>query len=177
MYDVTPYTSGKSTACGPTCLKMLLEYYGVTVDLDQLIEECGVAVDGCSAADLNRVGRAHGLDMKTFKMTPDELIRQDRPAIVWWKYYHFLVFCGQSAEGDIVLCNPSMGRYTIDKGTFAALYSGISLWNGSPEDAVIPPTTPERVAELETALVEVAEMTAEHDDAIVELAGLIGEEG
>lgn len=177
MYDVTPYTSGKSTACGPTCLKMLLEYYGVTVDLDQLIKECGVAVDGCSAADLIRVGRAHGLDMKAFQMTPDELIRQDRPAICWWRFDHWIVFCGLSDAGQVVMCNPSMGRFEIDRGTFCALYSKVSLWNGEPEDTAETPTTVQRVAEMESALVEIAELTAEHDDAIVELAGLIGEEG
>ena len=134
MFDVTPYTCEKSTACGPTCLKMLLGYYGREADLDELIEECGVGVAGCSARDLLRVGRAHGLDMVTFKMDAEELIRQDRPAIVWWKWSHFVVFAGTNETGQVVICNPGSGRFGIDKGTFKSLYSGISLWNGEPHD-------------------------------------------
>ncbi len=138
MYDVTPYTCEKSRACGPTSLKMLLDYYGVSVELDQLIEECGVTVAGCSAVDLMRVGRAHGLDMIAFSMTPDELLRQDRPAIVWWKYVHWVVIAGMDDAGQAVICNPSIGRFTIDAGTFGALYSGVSLWNGAPESLPEP---------------------------------------
>ena len=134
MYDVTHYTTDKSTTCGPTCLQMLLNYYGITVDQKTLTEECGVDVTGCSAADLMRVGRLHGLDMVAFQMDAGELIRQDRPAIIWWKYSHWVVFAGKNEAGDVVLCNPSMGRYPIDAGTFAALYGGVSLWNGEPHD-------------------------------------------
>lgn len=133
MYDVTPYTTDKNTACGPACLQMLLEYYGITVDQQTLIKECGVDTIGCSGADLLRVGCLHGLsDIRAYKMDAAELIRQDRPAIVWWKYTHFVVFAGRNDAGEVILCNPSMGRYPIDAGTFSALYSGVSLWNGEP---------------------------------------------
>ena len=67
MFDVIPVTSVKPTDCGATCLKMLLAYYGTDVDLDKLIRECNTRLIGCSAGDLLRVGRAHGLaDMKAF---------------------------------------------------------------------------------------------------------------
>jgi len=42
---------------------------------------------------------------------------------------------GEPGPGaDVVLCNPSMGRYPIDAGTLTSLYSGVSLWNGEPHD-------------------------------------------
>ena len=84
MYDVIPYSTDKHTACGPTCLQMLLNYYGIQVDQKTLIEECDVRVDGCGAADLMRVARKHGMtDIIAFQMDAAELIRQDRPAIIW----------------------------------------------------------------------------------------------
>lgn len=133
MFDVIPVTTDKETACGPACLKMFLDYYDTDVELDTLIEECAVGVAGCSAGDLKRVAKAHGLsDVIAYQMDSDELILQDRPAIIWWKYTHWCVFCGQS-EGQVVICNPSRGRYKIDKGTFKSLYSGVSLWNGDPQ--------------------------------------------
>lgn len=134
MYDVKPYTCSKATACGPTCLKMLLEYYGTEVDLDTLIQECHVGVAGCSAKDIKDAAIAHGLEPIIYQMDADELIRQDRPAIIWWKYTHWCVFAGMDVNGNVVICNPAIGRYGLDKGTFAALYSGVSLWNGEPHD-------------------------------------------
>lgn len=133
-YNVTPITSDKPFDCGPTCLQMLLAYYGTAVDLETLTRECGVTYMGCSAKDVMLVGRAHGLDMVAFNMDAAELIRQDRPAIVWWKYQHFVVFSGTDENGKVVICNPDLGRYRMTAGTFKAFYSGVSLWNGEPHD-------------------------------------------
>ena len=134
MYDVSIVTTGHASACGPACLAMLLDYYGHGAPLDELIEECGVRINGCTGADLLRVGRAHGLDMLAYRMDADELIRQDRPAIIHWRYQHWCVFAGRDENGDVWLCNPSRGRYRIDAGTFKTLYSGVAIYNGAPSD-------------------------------------------
>lgn len=137
MYDVKPITTDQPTACGPACLKMLLEYYGVSVPLDTLIQECAVGVAGCSMATLSRVGKAHGLpNLSSWQMEPENMLRQDRPAILWWKYTHFVVFCGLDAQGEPVICNPSMGRYPISREAFARFFCGIALCNGHPYDAM-----------------------------------------
>ena len=133
MFDVNPVTSIKHTDCGATCMKMLLAYYGQDIPLDDLIRECNTSLIGCSGKDLMRVGQAHGIDMKAYKMTFDELIQQDRPAIIWWKYVHWCVFCGIDDRGNVVICNPDRGRYGIDVDSFGKMYTGVSLWNGEPE--------------------------------------------
>ena len=46
-YNVTPITSDRPFDCGPTCLQMLLAYYGTEVDLETLTRECGVTYMGC----------------------------------------------------------------------------------------------------------------------------------
>lgn len=134
MYDVKPVTSPLALDCGATCMCMLLDYYGKEVPLDDLIVECNTRIIGCSAKDLMRVGKAYGLDMKAYKMDAEELIRQDRPAIVWWKYSHWCVFCGKDEQGNVVICNPDRGRYRMSKGIFKSFYTGVSLWNGDPHD-------------------------------------------
>lgn len=134
MFDVTPITSAKSVDCGPTALKMLLAYYGQDVPLDDLIRECKTRLYGCSAADIKRVGTAHDLDMIAYKMDADELIKQDRPAIIWWKYCHWCVFCGKDDSGRVVICNPDRGRYGLDVESFSTMYTGVSLFNGEPHD-------------------------------------------
>lgn len=134
MYDVTPVTSPRQTDCGATCLKMLLDYYGQDVPLAQLIDECNTRLIGCSAKDVIRVGKAHDLNMMAFQMDAVELMRQDRPAIVWWMYNHFVVFCGLDEDGKVVICNPDRGRYRVSPGTFRSFYTRVALFNGDPQD-------------------------------------------
>ena len=141
MYDITPVTSEKSMDCGATCLKMLLSYYGIDAPLDELTEECNTRVNGCTLRDVMVAARGRGLtEIAAFKMDAEELIRQDRPAIIWWRYYHFCVFCGKNEKGEPVICNPDRGRYAIDAGTFKSLYSGVALFNGEPETLPDEPT-------------------------------------
>lgn len=134
MFDITPITSPNPTDCGATCMKMLLAYYGEEAELEDLIKECNTRIIGCTAKDLLRVGRDHGLDMKVFKMDAEELVRQDRPSIIWWKYSHFVVLCGQDDEGKVVICNPDLGRYRVSFATFASFFTEICLFNGEPSD-------------------------------------------
>ena len=144
MFDVKLTTTRHATACGPACLKMLLAYYGIEAELDALIEECGVTVNGCTAGDLIRVGRAHGLaEMSSWQEGLEDVFYQDRPGIIWWHYDHFVVFCGLNDAGEPVIANPMRGRFAIDRGSFRALCSGIepgtcvALCNGKPLDITL----------------------------------------
>lgn len=143
VYDVTPITSSKKFDCGATCLQMLLNYYGTKVDLDVLTEELNTRLVGCSAKDMLRVGRVHGLDMKAWKETAEDVLKQDRPSIVWWKYCHWIIVCGVDDNGKVVICNPDKGRYRLSKSNFEVMYTGVCLTNGTPEDL------PETVEETE----------------------------
>lgn len=150
MYDVELVTSKTAVDCGPACLKMLLGYYGTEVPLDDLIEECKTKIGGCTGADLLRVGKAHEMDMMAFRMDADELIRQDRPGIVWWCYNHWVVMCGMDEHGNVVIANPSRGRYGIDTESFAKLYTGVCMFNGNPE--TLPEQEVATAADYEAAL-------------------------
>ena len=135
IFDVPVVTSQKPTDCGATCLKMLLEYYGIDVPLDKLIEDCHTRIIGCSGKDLLHAARENGLtDITTYRMDAEELIRQDRPAIIWWMYNHFVVFCGTDENGKVVLNNPDKGRYRVTPGVFKSFFTEISFWNGEPHD-------------------------------------------
>lgn len=149
MFDILPLTSDKPTDCGATCMKMLLAYYGHEVDLEQLNRECNTRLIGCTAGDLKRCGIAHGLDMLAYQMDAAELIKQDRPAIIHWKHMHWCVFCGRDSAGNVVIINPDRGRYPLDVGTFSAMYTGVSLFNGEPED--LPEPEPDNLEDLANA--------------------------
>lgn len=134
MYDVKPVTTAHATACGAACLCMLLAYYGHDVPLDELIQECGTSVSGCTLGDLKRVGNAHGLDGYPCKMDAEDLLRQDRPGIIHWKGTHWVVFCGLNAQEEPVICNPASGRFPLSRAAFIRFFDGYALFNGDPDD-------------------------------------------
>lgn len=136
MYDVKPVTTAHKTGCGPACLKMLLDYYGQDVALEQLIRECNVGIAGCSAQDIKRVGNAHGLNITFWKMDAEAILAIDRPAILWWRFQHFVVFCGLNDKGEPVICNPANGRFPVSLDTFTRAFSEIVLCNGDPDDVI-----------------------------------------
>lgn len=136
MYDVLPITTPHATACGPACLKMLLAYYGQDVPIETLIEECHVGTAGCTARDVTDAGRAHGLDMRSWSMPAADALTMDRPAILWWRFTHFVVFCGLNEKGEPVICNPSSGRFPISREVFARAFSGVALTQGEVGDYV-----------------------------------------
>lgn len=141
MFEIDFCSQRRETCCGPASLKMLLGYYGVDVAFDTLVEECHVSVDGCTAVDLLRVGRAHGLaSLSAWQTDAEDVLKQDRPAILYWRGTHFLVYGGLNDKDEPVLYNPARGVYAIDRGTFAVLFSGVMLSNGTPED-VYPTAT------------------------------------
>ena len=136
MYDVKLTSTARQTACGPASLRMLLGYYGIDVALEELIAECDVRVDGSTAGDLMRAARAHGMtDVRAYRTDAGDVLRMDRPAILFWRHNHFVVFCGLNDKGEPVIANPAIGRYAIDAETFGVLYSGVALCNGAPSDA------------------------------------------
>lgn len=139
MFEMEFVSQKSDTYCGPASLKMLLGYYGVDVAFDTLIEECHPSVDGCTAGDLLWVGYAHGLEnMSAWQTDAEDVFKQDRPAILYWRRTHFLVYGGLNEKDEPVLYNPGRGVYAIDRGSFAALFSGVMLCNGRPEDLPEP---------------------------------------
>lgn len=134
MFEITPITSSKELDCGATCLKMLLDYYGIDVPLDTLSKECRTRAIGCTLLDVKMAGKRHGLDMHAYMIDGEEVIRQDRPSIVWWGHNHFCVCGGRDENGKAVVYDPDRGRYRLTEGTFCSIYSGIALFNGEPVD-------------------------------------------
>ena len=99
---------------------------------------------------------------EAFLQKRDELISQDRPAIVWWKYNHFCVFCGKDDKGDVVICNPDRGRYSLSVGTFKSFYSGVSITHGTPE--VLPEEPSDQVTLTQSEYDDIMDVVAKAEE-------------
>lgn len=134
-FGVKSITSPLPRDCGPTCLQMLLAYYGQDIPLEQLSRECHVDMVGSNMTNLSKCGRSHGLDMKNYQSDAKGAYTADRPVILWWRKKHFVVFDGIDDDGKIVIVDPDLGRYRMSKTLFAFYYSGKMCSNGQlPEE-------------------------------------------
>lgn len=140
MFDVKPITSPKELDCGATCLKMLLNYYGKDAKMSDLYEECETTIAGCSGAGIKKAAEKHGIEIKAYSISAEELLRMDRPAIIHWKHFHWCVLCGLNEKGEVIICNPDRGRYPIKRDTFECFFTGTALFNGEPEEMEEQPT-------------------------------------
>ena len=72
--------------CGPSCLKMVAEYYGQHYSLDYLREKCHINKTGVSLLGISEAAEAIGFHSIGAKMDIEQLkeIVQDVPVILHW---------------------------------------------------------------------------------------------
>ena len=116
----------EETECGAACLASVLGYFGRSVSLEEMREACGVGRDGCSAADLVRAAREHGLEATGWKQDLEDLPNLPLPAILFWEFQHFVVLEG-IGKGRYFLNDPRRGRRVVDEDAFDRGFTGVAL--------------------------------------------------
>jgi ATP-binding cassette subfamily B protein len=124
--------------CGAACLAMILGYFGRKTRLSECAAHLHVGRDGVSARILADAARHYGLNVKAFSLDPAAFEHVALPAIVHWRFKHFIVVERWSPAGaDIV--DPALGRRSLTASEFSAGFSGIALtfepasgWNPRP---------------------------------------------
>lgn len=112
--------------CGAASLGIILSHYGCHVSLEKLRVDCGVSRNGSNAANLAKAGRTYGLEVKAFKMEPARLRNIAFPAILFWRFGHFLVLEG-FGKNKVFINDPASGPRVIDNKTFDANFTGVVL--------------------------------------------------
>ena len=79
--------------CGPSCLKMVAEYYGQQYALDFLREKCHITKVGVSLLGISEAAESIGFKSTGAKMDIEQLkeIVQEAPLILHWNENHFVV--------------------------------------------------------------------------------------
>lgn len=116
----------EAVECGAASLGIILAYFGKDVPLEDLRLLCGVSRDGSKASNIVRVARQLGLKTQAFKRSADEIGDLPTPAILFWRFNHFLVLEGVS-EKKVYLNDPASGHRIVSRETFVQSYSGIIL--------------------------------------------------
>src|SRR5688572_28547590 len=100
------------TDCGPTCLAMVLAYFGREVRIEELREAMGCGRDGVSAFAILEAARIYNLNARGVKVELKDLARLPRPAILHWGFDHFVIF--DRVSGDRVhVVDPAHGARVL----------------------------------------------------------------
>ena len=100
----------EAVECGAASLKIVLGCYGRVVPLAELRDRCGISRDGVTAIQLKRAAQGYGLEVRAYRCSADQLIRQvSVPAVLFWNFNHFLVLEGFERK-KVYLSDPASGR-------------------------------------------------------------------
>jgi len=116
----------EAAECGAAALGIILEYYGRSVPLDVLRDDCGVSRDGSNAFYIKEAAKRYGLEVKAFRKPADGLPLRQPPFLVFWQWNHFLVVEG-FARDKVYLNDPASGRRTIGMDEFRRGYTEIAF--------------------------------------------------
>lgn len=116
-----------SSDCGAACLTMVLNHYQHPISLAETRRHVGVGRDGVSAERLKKAAQHLGLRVKAYSVQNlADLAYLAAPAIIHWRFNHFVVLEHWSSDGAVVV-DPARGRCTLDRQTFARDFTGLAL--------------------------------------------------
>lgn len=118
--------------CGPTCLKMVADYYGKSYSLNYLREQSFLNREGVSLLSINDAAEKLGFRTVMAKLSFDKLIADGPlPCILHWNQEHFVVLSQIKKSNSIfnkrsskthsikfTIADPGHGIVTIDEQTF-----------------------------------------------------------
>ncbi|WP_176084494.1 NHLP family bacteriocin export ABC transporter peptidase/permease/ATPase subunit [Martelella sp. HB161492] len=116
----------EAVECGAACLAMVLAYHGRWVALEQLRMECGVSRNGSNAWDLIEAARRFGCEARGFKVGLEKLRELTLPAIIFWRFNHFIVLEKVDRKGAVIN-DPAQGRRRIGWDEMDRDFTGVAV--------------------------------------------------
>ncbi len=109
--------------CGPSCLAIIAEYYGVHMNIIQLRELCGIGHNGVSLLGISKAAEQIGLKTIGGRLSFDTLVSDiTLPCIAHWNQNHFVVIKKiketKSHNYAIEIIDPAKGILIFNKDDF-----------------------------------------------------------
>lgn len=112
--------------CGPTCLAMVMAYYGSRIPINRIREQTEMSRSGSTLYGLMETAESLGLAAQGFTTQLDALSGMKLPAIAHWKGEHFIVVY-EVTKKHVIVGDPAYGLEKKSKSDFEAGWSGAIL--------------------------------------------------
>lgn len=116
----------EATECGAVCLGIILGYFGRFIPIEELRIACGISRDGSNAKNIIEAAERYNLTANGFSMEVEDLYDFDLPAILYWKFEHFIVLEGFDSK-KVFINDPATGPRTITYEELDANFTGVAL--------------------------------------------------
>ncbi|WP_024989098.1 cysteine peptidase family C39 domain-containing protein [Segatella albensis] len=92
MDKIALYTQHDSYDCGPSCLKMIAQYYGKDFDIDYLRQHCCITNKGVSLFGMGEAAECIGLHAVGLKIPTEILLKKiNLPCVIYWNNNHLCI--------------------------------------------------------------------------------------
>jgi ABC-type bacteriocin/lantibiotic exporter with double-glycine peptidase domain len=113
--------------CGPCALKMIFNHYNIPSSLKEIEQSIKLTEKGSSMLALKEMAELKGLKAEGWRFTLEDFLRSSFPSILYVNKDHYIVADSVSADGNIYLCDPAIGRLRISKEKLNKIWEGETL--------------------------------------------------
>jgi ATP-binding cassette, subfamily B, bacterial len=104
--------------CGPTCLRMVAQYYGKHFTLDTLRHKSQFSKEGVSLLGISDAAESIGFRTRGIQLSFEELIKDaPKPCIIHWDQQHFVVLV-KADKKEISVADPAKGLVAYNQKEF-----------------------------------------------------------
>lgn len=116
----------EATECGAVALGIVMGYYGKFVPIEELRIACSISRNGSNAYNMTLAAANYQLDAKGYSLDLPALYEIELPAILYWKFDHFVVLEGFGRD-CVYINDPATGPRTISYDDLNQSFTGVAI--------------------------------------------------